>query len=273
MAKVIDVSSWQHKPGVVIDWAEVKTAGYEGVMVKASQGKDYVNPYLKDDLDSARAAGLLVGAYHFADPSRSTADEGALNFLQAVAGQTLDLAIALDWEQLGSFPVFQSKDWITAWAVAVEGKAPVSLLYVDESNFTALGDVPTGMQLWAADFTPTHAVAWMTQDAQETVPTFDGVVDVSTLASVRGINVGPSAPIVPVVKGELVMPVINLNDTGLPVQLVQRMLNRTGAALVTDSIYGPISQEAVKVYQGAHGLAQDGVVGPLTWGSLVVTVG
>ena len=63
----IDVSSWQHA-GVPIDWTEVKAAGYDFVIVKLTEGLSYINPFARNDIEAARAAGLIVGGYCFASP-------------------------------------------------------------------------------------------------------------------------------------------------------------------------------------------------------------
>lgn len=70
---VIDVSSNQDHP---IDWHQVKLAGCVGVILKATQGLTYVNPFFAGDLKDAESAGLPVLAYHFAtfESPRAEAD-------------------------------------------------------------------------------------------------------------------------------------------------------------------------------------------------------
>lgn len=48
------------------------------------------------------------------------------------------------------------------------------------------------------------------------------------------------------------------------VKEIQRRLNREGAGLVVDGIYGANTEDAVMAYQQRHGLKGDGIVGPLT---------
>ena len=61
---LIDLSSNNHT-GVLFNWQQIKDAGVTGVMVKATQGNTYVNPYLLMDVRDARNNGLDAGVYHF----------------------------------------------------------------------------------------------------------------------------------------------------------------------------------------------------------------
>uniref|UniRef100_UPI003F4976F3 glycoside hydrolase family 25 protein n=1 Tax=Pseudonocardia sp. CA-138482 TaxID=3240023 RepID=UPI003F4976F3 len=63
----IDVSSWQGQP----NWAQVAGSGRSFAYIKATEGTDYVSPELDGQYRGARAAGLKVGLYHFADPGLS----------------------------------------------------------------------------------------------------------------------------------------------------------------------------------------------------------
>ena len=49
------------------------------------------------------------------------------------------------------------------------------------------------------------------------------------------------------------------------VGVLQKLLNRAGAKLDTDGIFGPKTRAAVLRFQAAEGLAQDGIVGQNTW--------
>ena len=71
-ARGIDVSSYQHPGGAGITWSSVARAGYRFAFIKATEGGYYVNPYFRADAAAAEAAGLLVAAYHFANPADSS---------------------------------------------------------------------------------------------------------------------------------------------------------------------------------------------------------
>jgi peptidoglycan hydrolase-like protein with peptidoglycan-binding domain len=51
---------------------------------------------------------------------------------------------------------------------------------------------------------------------------------------------------------------------------LQYLLRARGHALVVDGVFGPVTAAAVKAVQASAGLAQDGIVGPLTWPHVVV---
>ncbi|MGH3762964.1 peptidoglycan-binding protein [Actinophytocola sp.] len=70
----------------------------------------------------------------------------------------------------------------------------------------------------------------------------------------------------------LVVPV-QQGSSGEAVKAAQTQLNKYGAGLTVDGAFGPVTDGAVRAYQGSHGLAVDGLVGPQTWQSLVSGAG
>ena len=57
-------------------------------------------------------------------------------------------------------------------------------------------------------------------------------------------------------------------DRGEDVKVLQRALRHIGYDLEIDGVFGRITLECVKSFQGANSLVRDGIVGPLTWGKL-----
>ncbi len=55
------------------------------------------------------------------------------------------------------------------------------------------------------------------------------------------------------------------------VRELQKLLNQDGFAVEEDGIFGRETEGAVQQFQNEHGLADDGVVGPLTWSALTGT--
>jgi Putative peptidoglycan binding domain len=65
-------------------------------------------------------------------------------------------------------------------------------------------------------------------------------------------------------------PLQQKGSTGETVRTVQYLLNAQGATLIVDGIFGPLTEAAVSVFQSAHGLVADGMVGDQTWPALIV---
>jgi len=61
---------------------------------------------------------------------------------------------------------------------------------------------------------------------------------------------------------------IRQGSRGPQVRQLQVLLNRHGAALKEDGIFGPLTRSAVEAFQRANGLIVDGVVGGQTWDAL-----
>ncbi|MEW4371745.1 GH25 family lysozyme [Paenibacillus kandeliae] len=95
-AQGIDVSHYQG----AIDWHKVKAAGKVFVFVKASQGANSQDETFSSNVQGARAAGLLVGAYHFLTAtSVAAAQAEAAHFISVVQSVgSLALPFVMDYE-------------------------------------------------------------------------------------------------------------------------------------------------------------------------------
>jgi peptidoglycan hydrolase-like protein with peptidoglycan-binding domain len=64
-------------------------------------------------------------------------------------------------------------------------------------------------------------------------------------------------------------PTIHPGATGNAVRRAQRAVRRTpNLSIVVDGIFGPKTEDAIKLFQDSEGLVVDGVVGPATWAAL-----
>jgi GH25 family lysozyme M1 (1,4-beta-N-acetylmuramidase) len=88
--KGIDVSSYQS--------SSYSTAGLDFVFVKATEGTSYINPRMTAQASHGRAAGLIVGFYHFLRPGDMKAQ--ARYFVEECASVEYDPLFA-DWEDSG----------------------------------------------------------------------------------------------------------------------------------------------------------------------------
>jgi hypothetical protein len=65
---------------------------------------------------------------------------------------------------------------------------------------------------------------------------------------------------------------LNRGDESPFVEILQHLLRARGSGLKVDGIFGVVTEEAVRRFQGKQGIAVDGIVGPVTWSRLFITV-
>ena len=100
----IDVSNWSGS----IDWESVTNSGVEFVVIQASEGTFYRDPYLQEDYNGAKENGLRVGFYHFFNPGSSpTPTEQARYFVDTISGLEADIKLVLDLEQTGGLDDYE----------------------------------------------------------------------------------------------------------------------------------------------------------------------
>ncbi len=70
------------------------------------------------------------------------------------------------------------------------------------------------------------------------------------------------------------MQILRQNSNGPQVKLLQRLLNlnRRASILAEDGRFGPLTNGEVNAFQSRNRLTTDGVVGPITWHSLGITI-
>jgi len=107
----IDVSHWQGS----IDWVQVHAAGYEFAFVKGTEGVGWTDVNFLTNMNDGHAAGVLVGAYHFARPDLGNSAVAEAEWFVSVAGgcmtegylrPVLDLEVGheeLTWPQLSTW--------------------------------------------------------------------------------------------------------------------------------------------------------------------------
>jgi lysozyme len=123
----IDVSKWNKSP----NWDKVVEDGVKFAYVKMSEGRTYVSER-KGEIDSARCAGLAVGAYHFArpdtDPSGHDAVAEAHHFLETYNARPNDMRPVLDMEKGLKQDDNYNLEWAWKFCDIVEanlGKRPI----------------------------------------------------------------------------------------------------------------------------------------------------
>lgn len=174
---MVDVSSDNHINDEQIQWARVKHAGYLAVMVKASEGVDYVNPWLKADGEGAAAASLEVGYYHFAHPGDLDPEGEAAHALAAIEGLPRTMGLALDLEVVEGQSWAQLAGFARAFHAAALKVVEHSPLYVNDYFLANLPGAPFGQRLWVAQTARPRRQVWAWQ---ATTPVFVNGITVPT---------------------------------------------------------------------------------------------
>ena len=153
----VDVSKYQHDNGAAINWAAVKRSGQSFAFLKATGGSDRVDPWFAREWAAAGKAGMVRGAYHYADPSRDADAQAA--FVVSVVGSTREagnLGIALDLETDGGLSPAALVAWAHRFLSGVErrtGRTPVLYTYVYFWQHAMAGNTTFGAYpLWLARY-------------------------------------------------------------------------------------------------------------------------
>ena len=156
---VVDLSHWDPAD----DYDAVKRDGIVGVIYKATQGTSYTDDTYVNQQHAAKAAGLLWGAYHFAEATN--VDQQVQNFLRFAAPDPDEL-FCLDWEDYGSntMSVSQAKEWITQVETAL-GRPNECVIYSGNTAKEMLDGADAffgGRRLWLAQYgsTPQLQESW-----------------------------------------------------------------------------------------------------------------
>ena len=158
----VDVAHYNSDPPYGFEnWAQVKTSGRTFAWNKATEGVTYTDPSFATNMASGHTAGMVMGAYHFADCETNTAVAEANHFL-SVASAYIGagyLPPVLDLEDPASGPALSSAftsttltAWVQTWMTTVEnatGVAPV--IYTDGTYAAFLNSSLNHYGLWIAD--------------------------------------------------------------------------------------------------------------------------
>jgi hypothetical protein len=140
----IDVSSIQP--------ATPDLTGKDFIFVKATEGRSYVNPKQEEQAAAGRAAGAVVGFYHFLWPGNIT--EQAAYFVEQCASVPGDV-LAVDWESTsaGTHATCAEKDAFIKEVLRLRGASHRVILYCNRDFWLNRDDTSyAGDGLWIADY-------------------------------------------------------------------------------------------------------------------------
>ena len=158
----IDVS---HLDGT-IDWQQVAAAGKSFAYLKATEGTQYVDSAYATYRAAARAAGLRIGAYHYAQPGSDPggASVQADHFVDVAGFQSGDLLPILDIELTNGLSTSALQAWTAEFLDRVYARTGIRPGVYASPNFwkQRLGDTPSIAQdgysmLWIAHWTTAPA--------------------------------------------------------------------------------------------------------------------
>jgi GH25 family lysozyme M1 (1,4-beta-N-acetylmuramidase) len=112
----VDIS--HHQSGR-LDLKAARAAGVRWLYVKATEGATFKDRLHRKRVRQARAAGLPVGAYHFARPEGRDAVAEARFFLANIDLRAGDMVPMLDLEDIGDLTLPQLTEWTGAWVRTV----------------------------------------------------------------------------------------------------------------------------------------------------------
>ena len=144
-----DVASYQ----AGIDFSRMTTTDF--AIVKATQGSWYVNPYADIQYNGAKAAGKLLGMYHYAEGQDPIAE--AQYFIKKVGSRVGESILALDWEghDNSKFNSDAEVAWVLKFAMEIYRLTKVHIfLYMSKSvtRRRNWAEVAKDVRLWCAQY-------------------------------------------------------------------------------------------------------------------------
>lgn len=162
MLNFIDISSYQAS----LNLAAVSKS-VQGVIIKATQGTGYVNPYCDRHYQQASKCGLLRGFYHFAGTDKPEAE--AEYFWNNCRNYFRDGIPVLDWEEN------QSVDWVNRFVRHLKDISGIwCWIYANPWRFNQ-GGVEKNCARWIASY-PAVSHPTFAQAAHWNCPKADGNV-------------------------------------------------------------------------------------------------
>ena len=128
-----------------------KTINADFIIFKATEGVGYTDQDCNPSYQEAKAAGKLLGVYHFARPDGNGAIAEADYFVSQIKGYIGEAILVLDWETEPKSNVA----WAKAWLDRVYAKTGVRpLIYMSTSVVNAYdwSSVSKDYALWVAQY-------------------------------------------------------------------------------------------------------------------------
>lgn len=148
----IDVSEWQG----TINFEKVKEAGIDIVYIRASEGRNYIDPYFRENYEKAKTNELKTGFYHYLTArTEEEARAEAEFFVGNINGTETECKLAMDFESFGDLSVEEINQISKVFLERVQelsGKECV--IYSDAYNAREVFDEELAQKyaIWVADY-------------------------------------------------------------------------------------------------------------------------
>ena len=157
--KIIDVASHQHdaKTGA---WTAAMREFWpqaEAVIIKATEGTGYVNPFCDADYQQAKKDGKLRGFYHYASGGDPRVE--AEYFYRNTKNYTHDAIPALDWESFNN-AAWGDAGWCRRFVDRYHELSGIwPMIYIQASAIAQAASCASDCALWVAYY-PTDEYGW-----------------------------------------------------------------------------------------------------------------
>ena len=273
----VDVSEFQGN----IDWPTAHGAGIGFAIARVSDGTFHIDPTFRQNWDGMRANGVVRGVYQFFRPTEDPVAQADLlvNYVGGF-GQG-DLPPVCDVEVTDGAGGGQILGNLQAWIDRIKARTGLTpIVYTSPGFWNGLGGTVNGATLWVANWfvsSPWIPAGWSgwtfwQYNDNGSVPGIPALVDQDVFnGSLNDLyayaNGGP--PPVGGGGGGGGQPVLRMGSSGPSVVDLQDKLRAAGFDPgPSDGSFGPMTDAAVRAFQGAKGLTVDGIVGQQTWGAL-----
>lgn len=133
-------------------------SGVDVIMVKATQGTSYVNPYCDIDYQAAKKKGKLLGFYHYCGGGSPEAE--AKYFYKNTKNYVGEAVPAVDWEA-GQNSSWGNTNWVKRFVTEFHRLSGVwCLIYVQASAISQVANCSKLCGLWVACYPSMNWKSW-----------------------------------------------------------------------------------------------------------------
>ena len=270
----IDVSAYNGR----INWKRVQEAGCGFAVIKITRRDGRADSRFLENWKGCTGAGIPCDVYRYvyeATPAQAREmAEAVIRQLDAVKAPA-GTRVWWDLEDESIQPHLKQERQALRESI-LTARARIELAGYGFGIYTGmwwykanLADMALDCPWWIARYPSRRAMAFGAAPDASYRPEVDGTLwgwQYTSAGQVPGISHSTDLDLIygleemsPPPKG-----ILRRGDRGSGVRWVQERLNRQGAALAVDGIFGPATEAAVRRFQRENGLQVDGIVGPRT---------